>query len=87
MHTKRTNCLTKMKIGIHLEELKQCIEIITFLLSECSAVRKTIMFENSDLYRMNWRKRYFDAFSYPIYVHLESRRTFLSQIIGDFPTV
>ena len=22
MHTKRTNCLTKMKIGIHLEELK-----------------------------------------------------------------
>ena len=21
------------------------------------------MFENSDLYRMNWRKRYFDAFS------------------------
>ena len=32
MHTKRTNCLTKMKIGIHLEELKYCI-IITFLLS------------------------------------------------------
>ena len=22
MHTKRTNCLTKMKIGVHLEELK-----------------------------------------------------------------
>ena len=22
MHTKRTNCLTKMKIGIHPEELK-----------------------------------------------------------------
>ena len=22
MHTKRTNCLTKMEIGIHLEELK-----------------------------------------------------------------
>ena len=22
MHTKRTNCLTEMKIGIHLEELK-----------------------------------------------------------------
>ena len=22
MHTKKTNCLTKMKIGIHLEELK-----------------------------------------------------------------
>ena len=22
MHTKRTNCLTKMKIGIHLEDLK-----------------------------------------------------------------
>ena len=22
IHTKRTNCLTKMKIGIHLEELK-----------------------------------------------------------------
>ena len=22
MHTKRTNCLTKMKIGIHLEKLK-----------------------------------------------------------------
>ena len=22
MYTKRTNCLTKMKIGIHLEELK-----------------------------------------------------------------
>ena len=61
-----------------------------FLLSECSPVRKTTMFENSDLYRMNWRKRYFDAFfmlSYPIHVHLKSRRTFLSQIIGDFPTV
>ena len=36
---------------------------ITFLLSECSLVRKTTMFENSYLYRMNWRKRYFDAFS------------------------
>ena len=24
--------------------------------------QKTTMFENSDLYRMNWRKRYFDAF-------------------------
>ena len=34
-----------------------------FLLSECSPARKTTMFENSDLYRMNWRKRYFDAFS------------------------
>ena len=34
-----------------------------FLLSERSPVRKTTMFENSDLYRMNWRKRYFDAFS------------------------
>ena len=22
IHTKRTNCLTKMKIGIHFEELK-----------------------------------------------------------------
>ena len=63
IHTKRTNCLTKMKYGIHLEELKQCIEIVTFLLSEYSPVRKATMSENSDLYRMNWRKCYFDAFS------------------------
>ena len=32
-----------------------------FLLLECSPVRKTNMFENSDLYRMKWRKRYSDA--------------------------
>ena len=63
MHTKRTSFLTVMKIGIHLEELKECIEIITFLLSECSPVRKTNMFENADLYRTNWRERYFDALS------------------------
>ena len=35
MHTKRTTFPTKMKIGIHLEELKECTEISTFLLSEC----------------------------------------------------
>ena len=35
----------------------------TFLLLECSPVRKTNMFENADLYRMKWRKRYFDALS------------------------
>ena len=34
-----------------------------FLLLECSPVRKTNMFENADLYRMKWRKRYFDALS------------------------
>ena len=35
----------------------------TFLLLECSPVRKTNMFENADLYRMKWRKCYFDALS------------------------
>ena len=34
----------------------------TFLLSECSPVRKANMFENADLYRTKWRKRYFDYF-------------------------
>ena len=55
MHTKRTNFPTKMKIGRHLEELKYCTEMGTFLLSECSSVRKTNMFENADLYRTKWR--------------------------------
>ena len=63
MHTKRTNFPTKMKIGKRLEELKQCTEMGTFLLSECSPVRKTNMFENADLHRMKWRKRYFDVLS------------------------
>ena len=35
----------------------------TFLLSECSPVRKTNMFENADLYRTKWRKNYFDVLS------------------------
>ena len=35
----------------------------TFLLLERSPVRKTNMFEKADLYRMKWRKRYFDALS------------------------
>ena len=35
----------------------------TFLLLECSPVRKTNMFENADLYRTKWRKRYFDVLS------------------------
>ena len=61
MHTKRTNFPTKMKIGIHLEELKQGTEMGKFLLLECSPVRKTNMFENADLYRTKWRKRYFDV--------------------------
>ena len=30
MYTKRTNFLTEMKIGMHLEKLKYCIEIVTF---------------------------------------------------------
>ena len=32
-----------------------------FLLLECSPVRKTNMFENADLYRTKWRKRYSDV--------------------------
>ena len=75
LHTKRTTLPTEMKIGIHLEELKECIEIGTFLLLECSSVRKTNVFENTDLYRTNWRKRFF-MLLYQIYVHLESWRTF-----------
>ena len=63
MHIKRTTFPTEMKTGILLEELKQCTEMGTFLLLECSPVRKTNMFENADLYRMKWRKRYFDALS------------------------
>ena len=35
----------------------------TFLLLECSPVRKTNMFENADLWRTKWRKRYFDVLS------------------------
>ena len=61
MHTKRTTFPTKMTIGIDLEELKQCTEIETFLLLEYHLVRKTSKFENVDLYRTNWQKRYFDA--------------------------
>ena len=48
------------------------------------------MFENTDLYGTNCRKLYFECFfmlSYQIYAHLESRRTFLQQIIDDFPAV
>ena len=33
----------------------------TFLSLEGSQIRKISMFENADLYRTNWRKRYFDA--------------------------
>ena len=39
MHTKRTTYPIKMKTGIHLEE-QLCTEIGTFLLLECSPVRK-----------------------------------------------
>ena len=35
----------------------------TFLSLEGSQIRKANMFENADLYRTNWRKRYFDALS------------------------
>ena len=35
----------------------------TFLLLECSPVRKTNMFENADLYGTKWRERYFDVLS------------------------
>ena len=78
MHIKRTTFPAKMKTGILLEEIKYCTEMGTFLLLECSQVRKTNMFENADLYRMKWRKRYFDALScyrtrYTF--HLENRRT------------
>ena len=67
MHTKIiTTFSTITKIGIELEELKQCTEIGTFSLLDCSPVRKTNVFENTDLYRTNWRKRYFNALScYP----------------------
>ena len=40
MHIKRTTFPTGMKIGVHLEELKQYPEIGTFLLLECSPIRK-----------------------------------------------
>ena len=39
------------------------------------------MFENADVYRTNWRERYFDV------LHLENWRTFQPQIIDDFPAV
>ena len=51
MHTKRTTFLTKVKTGIHLEELKLGIETVTFLSLECSPIRKTNMFKIADLYR------------------------------------
>ena len=50
MPSKRTTFPAKMKIGIHLEELKKCTEIGTFLLLEGSQIRKTNIFENADLY-------------------------------------
>ena len=55
MHTKRTTFPTEKKIGIHLEEQKYCTEISTFLLPECSPIRKTNMFKNADFYRANWQ--------------------------------
>ena len=65
MHTKRTAFPSKMKIGIHLGELKYCTKIGAFLVLECSSIRKISTFENTDLYqyRTNSRKRYFDALS------------------------
>ena len=34
-----------------------------FVIGVFSDQKKTSMFENADLYRTNWRKRYFDALS------------------------
>ena len=48
---------------MHIEEPKECTEVGTFLLLECSPVRKTNMFENADLYKTNWQKIYIDAVS------------------------
>ena len=53
MPFKRATFPTEMKIGIHLEELKEFTDIDTFLLSEGSQIRKTNKFENADLYRTN----------------------------------
>ena len=53
MPSKRTNFPAKMKIGIHLEELKQSTEVGTFLLLEGSQIRNTNMFVNADFYRTN----------------------------------
>ena len=50
MPFKRTTFPTETKIGIHLEELKQCTEVGIFLLLEGSQVRKSNMFENAGLY-------------------------------------
>ena len=50
MPFKRATFPTEMKIGIHLEGLKQCTETDTFLLLEGSQIIKTNMFENADLY-------------------------------------
>ena len=41
MHTKRTTFPTKMKIGIHVKELKLSKEIDTFLLLESPPIGKT----------------------------------------------
>ena len=47
--SKGTTFPTEMKNCMHLEELKWFKEIGTFLLLEGSQIRKTNMFENTDL--------------------------------------
>ena len=45
------------------------------------------MFENANLYRTNWRERYFDGLSCYRTRYKFIWRTFQPQIIDDFPAV
>ena len=62
MHTKRTTFPTKTKIGVYLEEVKHRNRNL-YIIRVFSNQKNNVF---ADLYRMNWRKRYFDAISYVI---------------------
>ena len=86
---KRTTFSPKTTIGTKLEKLEKCPEIINLLWLKLSPIRKTHVLENTNLYRINWQKRYFDAISYASspYLHYYSRRTLCSHMFDDIPAV
>ena len=63
---KRTTFSTKTRIAIKLEKLEKCPE--------------TSAFENTTLYRINWKKRYFAAISPNIPSFLQLENTLITQL-------
>ena len=86
---KWTTFSTKTRIDMKVEKLEKYLEIINLFWLKCSPIWKTNLFENTNLYRINWRKHYFATIwcYFTTYTFIFTIGQHFDHMFDDFPVV